>query len=79
MQADIFLGLKQRLYFPTLHLPYRCVYFPTCGTAAIGTCNPAHAQVTNCVHLSWRHVPVCLHKRYLPVDGCNDTGTQNKW
>lgn len=23
MQADIFLGLKQRLYFPTLHLPYR--------------------------------------------------------
>lgn len=25
MQADIFLGLKQRLYFPTLHLPYRYV------------------------------------------------------
>jgi hypothetical protein len=26
MQADIFLGLKQRLYFPTLHLPYRCAH-----------------------------------------------------
>lgn len=23
MQADIFLGLKPRLYFPTLYLPYR--------------------------------------------------------
>jgi hypothetical protein len=31
MQADIFLGLKQRLYFPTLHLPYRCVH---CSDAA---------------------------------------------
>lgn len=25
MQAEIFLGLKTRLYFPTLHLAYRCV------------------------------------------------------
>lgn len=25
MQADVFLGLKSRTYFPTLPLPYRCV------------------------------------------------------
>lgn len=24
MQAEMFLGMKARLYFPTLHLAYRC-------------------------------------------------------
>ena len=39
MQAEMFLGLKARLYFPTLHLAYRCVLTAIlAGLAALHAC-----------------------------------------
>jgi hypothetical protein len=50
MQAEMFLGLKPRLYFPTLHLAYRCA--PAAGWQAVLRM-PMHVPMLGFNALAW--------------------------
>lgn len=67
LQADIFLGLKQRLYFPTLHLPYRCALFAVCCVLCV-----QRACLHECVgpHASARGL--CFPTAKTGLDPCFD-------